>query len=350
MSTYTLESFQLALEATQKLPEISAIRFLSEAASTALRVLALVKSVGDENKAINALMSDACGVVYTFMLECQDRTKQGFRIPPRIEIHTASLARDFEEVKRYRKVLHQCLDIFEIPAHVSIQDNLERVLERILSQESTLNKDGSTEDQRHAEEDRVPHLESLSINQGDSEAHLEAEVDQAIRETRDALEKKIKEMEQRFYQEDGKGEDDKIRRDNDRQYPSPESGYASQRRTTEHPPSSQYSSTRYYQRPTYQLNIQSASRSPYHAYYAPPFTVPIPMPSVADIVDDALSRANSIAHVTNRNARNITNTVIKNSFNTYTSRNQSTSTNIDVRDHGSADSDSEIEVELYTED
>lgn len=116
----------------------------------------VVQDVRSRNQAFNDLAKDACGLVYTIVIECQNMVREGHKVPERVQLHIASLARyaskstpsfvlltgwrhrnlgeienfaqkkvdrstfkkiifhskDLDEITRYRQLLQQSLDVF----------------------------------------------------------------------------------------------------------------------------------------------------------------------------------------------------------------------------------------------
>ncbi|KDR76462.1 hypothetical protein GALMADRAFT_139392 [Galerina marginata CBS 339.88] len=162
---YALEASRLVIETLQNIGSMVGIPYLNEAAGVALRILTIVQDFKSRRQEFTDLANDACGLVYTIVIECQGMIQNRQQVPEGIQVHIAALARnlseiekfsrqklkrgflqklihhtkDIDEVTRYRTLLRQSLDKFGIQSSISIQRNLQLVLKNLEKQRDDLN-------------------------------------------------------------------------------------------------------------------------------------------------------------------------------------------------------------------
>ncbi|KDR76465.1 hypothetical protein GALMADRAFT_139394 [Galerina marginata CBS 339.88] len=191
---YAIEASRLVVETLQNIGSMVGIPYLNEAASVALRILTIVQDIKSRRQEFTDLANDACGLVYTVVIECQKMMQDGQQVPEGIQVHIVALARnlteiekfskrklkrgflqklihhtkDVDEVTRYRVLLRQSLDKFGIQSSISIQRNLQLVLKNLEKQRDDLN---SARERRRT----ATRLEIIRIQEQDREAkRLEA--------------------------------------------------------------------------------------------------------------------------------------------------------------------------------
>ncbi|KDR76466.1 hypothetical protein GALMADRAFT_210450 [Galerina marginata CBS 339.88] len=154
---YALEASRLVIETLQNIGSMVGLPYLNEAADVALRILTIVQDIKSRRQEFTDLANDACGLVYTVIIECQKIMQDGQQVPEGIQAHIVALVRnlsqieqfskrklkrgffqklinhtkDVDEVARYRALLRQSLDKFGIQSSISIQRNLQLVLKNL---------------------------------------------------------------------------------------------------------------------------------------------------------------------------------------------------------------------------
>ncbi|KDR86120.1 hypothetical protein GALMADRAFT_235357 [Galerina marginata CBS 339.88] len=346
---YAIEASRLVTETLQNIGNMSGLPILNEAAGIALRIFAIVQDIRSRNQDFTDLANDACGLVYTIVIECQAMMKDGQQISSRVQTHIATLSgnlaeiekfakrklkrgavkkliyhsKDLDEITRFRALLRQSLDIFGIQSSLSIQQNLQLVLKKLENQSNQLSS--AQERQRLAEEEMATRLEIIRIQEEDREAErLEAlrrsererlerlEREEKRRRSAERAERQKKEEEEslrrlkadsvHFPEEPASLRPPRIKRTPSPQpipyaHPHPQHGFP--------PPSSPYVHPGY---PIY-------GGSPYHL--VPPISPP-GVYGISNISGSAISLG--MAPVQNWNSGNVNNTTIENVGNNYSGR------------------------------
>ncbi|KAF8956487.1 hypothetical protein BDZ97DRAFT_1851737 [Flammula alnicola] len=195
---YAIETSAMVITTLRNVGTLSTVPFLSNAASIALQILTVVQELRGNQDGYMDLARDACGLVYTVTVECEDLMKNGDNVPQRVQTHILGLvrnlteieeyttkklkrnglkkllshSRDIAQIARYRGMLRQSLDLFGIQTTLSIQQNLQRLLDNIKEQREEITADRLKRDEqeRLAKEERATRLEILRIQEEDRAA------------------------------------------------------------------------------------------------------------------------------------------------------------------------------------
>jgi len=346
---YAIEASRLVVETLQNIGSMAGLPYLNQAANIALRILAIVQDVRSRNQDFIDLAKDACGLVYTIVVECQAMMKDGQQVPERVQSHIVALAgnlseiekfanqklkrgpvkkliyhtKDLDEIARYRTLLRQSLDIFGIQSNMSIQQNLQLVLKRLEKQSDLLNS--AQERQRLAEEDIATRLEIIRIQEEDREAERLAALRRSERDRLEELEnaekkRKSAERAERRRKEEEESQQ-RLRADNLHSPQEHDNMHPALRRRTPSPQPIPYGHL-YPQAgfpppgPPYAYpGYPVYAGSPYNL--APPMSPPGGM-AISNISGSAISLGGG--PVNNWNSGNSSNTVIENVNNKYTGR------------------------------
>ncbi|PPQ79734.1 hypothetical protein CVT25_003301 [Psilocybe cyanescens] len=210
-----LDAANFIVSRLQTIGSVSGLPFIHQAAGLAvghprteglmcwaLRSYGSFKDVRENNSEFKDLAIDACGLVYTLILECENIRKDGHGIPQSIQDHTRQLvdntkklplgrnlrdieiftrerlkrslvkkliyrSRDRNDIARFRTLLRQSLDIFGIQTNMSIQQNIQQLMGELRQQREEIRDARIKQDKerRHAEEDLASRIEILRIQE-----------------------------------------------------------------------------------------------------------------------------------------------------------------------------------------
>jgi len=197
---YVIATSAIVLTALQSAG--STLPGLGVAAGIALRIVTLVQNVKDNDVVFVDLANDACGLVYTLVVECRRMMNNRQKIPDHIQQHIRTLSgnlvsienftkkklkrnalkkmmsqsKDVADIARYREMLRQSLNIYGIQSNISIQEYLQQLMDQLQRQRAEMEAERRRriEEEKRAKEEQASQTEIHRIQEEDR-TELEAE-------------------------------------------------------------------------------------------------------------------------------------------------------------------------------
>ncbi|KAF9464049.1 hypothetical protein BDZ94DRAFT_1356243 [Collybia nuda] len=146
----TLDVSDLVLTTVRDAASVSAIPYFKDAADLSLGILAIVKGARDNKESFARLAADACGLVYAVLCRHKGETlvqpqdldgvRELLKTLSSIErfamketsrnffIRMIRHKSDQGKIQEFRETLRQSLDVFGLQSSLSIQDNIQRLI------------------------------------------------------------------------------------------------------------------------------------------------------------------------------------------------------------------------------